>query len=143
MSEDCECEEKTWPNQEDESGDGFIKKISNKTVKDELKSGLEMKKQSLLNRIRSVTMPKKESSSEESSSEDEVEVEIEFIITPEHEKCIPDGCLPKEHEKSMCSKEKYEELVKNNYPFCVSNMEENRLNNMKIIDILQKLEKLK
>ena len=139
MSEDCECEEKTWPTQEDESGDRFIKKISHNNVEEELKSGLEIKKQSLLNRIRSVTMPREESS----SSEEEDEIEIEFVLTSEHDKCIPDGCLPKENDESVCSKEKYDELVKNNYPFCVSSMEENRLNNMKIIDILQKLEKLK
>ena len=53
------------------------------------------------------------------------------------------GACQKENDESVCSKEKYDELVKNNYPFCVSSMEENRLNNMKIIDILQKLEKLK
>ena len=46
MSEDCECEEKTWLTQEDESGDGFFKKISHNKLKKNSKGGLEIKKQS-------------------------------------------------------------------------------------------------
>lgn len=138
MDEDCGCEEKTWPKQEDKSGDNFINNIS----VDEIKSGLEMKKQSLLNRMRSVTAPINKESESESSS-DEEEIIMEFVFKPIHEKCMPNGCLPEENDTENCPKEVYEELVKNNYPFCVNTMEENRLNNMKIIDILQKLEKLK
>jgi hypothetical protein len=138
MDEDCGCEEKTWPKQEDESGDNFINNIST----DEIKSGLEMKKQSLLNRMRSVTAPAYEEQEKMDSSSDE-EVEVEFVFMPVHEKCMPNGCLPKDRDEENCPKEIYDELVKNNYPFCVNTMEENRLNNMKIIDILQKLEKLK
>ena len=118
----CGCES-FWPDPEDQTGDDFVEKINEKEKKMFINS-FNHKRISLMNRIRKT---EKKINSVENEP---------LVLTEEHADCID-----KEREciKEDCPLDKSYDLMQKDYQYCEK---EEKMRELKIKDIMQKLEKL-
>lgn len=120
-SSGCGCES-FWPDPEDQSGDNFIEKIDEKEKRMFINS-FNNKRISLMNRI-------KKTEKKINTKKDEEE------LTQEHMDCID---TERECIKKSCSLDKSYDLMRKDYQYCE---EEKKMRELKIKDIMQKLENL-
>ena len=117
----CGCES-FWPHPEDQTGDEFIEKID-QNEKRMFVNSFKQKRISLMNRIR------------------KTEKKINIDVDEQEEDNLTEDCLDKEREciKRDCSVDQAFNLMEKDYQYCE---EKEKMRELKIKDILQKLENL-